>query len=222
MRDVKGTTEVRLATASSLNAHFVDRIRRPKREVVRRRLLDVALEVFAERGFDTANLDQVAAAAGLSKGAIYSNFTSKDDLFYAMMSEQVLLRVASVRSAVAARTVDPHRPQDLRDIGDRLTEAFSEQREWRLVFLDFWRRAVRDEDVRARFIAHRRTMRDAMADSVRQVLGGDPPIGDFTVDDAVTVVLALSNGLAIEQYVDPSTVSDDLFGRVLVQLSRPV
>jgi AcrR family transcriptional regulator len=199
MRDVKGTTEVRPATGSSLNAHLVDRTRRPKREVVRRRLLDAALEVFAERGFDTANLDQVAAAAGLSKGAIYSNFTSKDDLFYAMMTEQVLLRVASVRSALAARTVDPHRPRDLRDIGDLLTETFSEQREWRLVFLDFWRRAVRDEDVRARFIAHRRTMRDAIADSVQQILGGDPPVGDFTVDDVVTVVLALSNGLAIEQ-----------------------
>jgi hypothetical protein len=36
------------------------------------------------------------------------------------------------------------------------------------------------------------------------------------------VVLALSNGLAIEQYVDPSTVSTDLFGRVLVQLSSQV
>jgi hypothetical protein len=34
------------------------------------------------------------------------------------------------------------------------------------------------------------------------------------------VVLALNNGLAIEQYVDPDLVSDDLFGRVLAQLSR--
>ncbi len=222
MSSVKSTTEVRPTTGSNLNAQFVDRTRRPKREVVRRRLLDAALGVFAERGFDTANLDQVAAAAGLSKGAIYSNFTGKDDLFYAMMTEQVLLRVASVRSALAARTADPCRPQDLRGIGDLLTEALSEQREWRLVFLDFWRRAVRDEDVRARFIAHRRTMRDAIADSVQQILGRDPHVGDFTVDDVVTVVLALSNGLAIEQYVDPSTVSDDLFGRVLVQLSRQV
>src|SRR5271166_5163552 len=222
MSDVNGRTEASAAPGSGSNPPSVARARRPKREVVRRRLLDAALEVFAEHGFDTANLDQVAAAAGLSKGAIYSNFTSKDDLFYAMMTEQVLLRVASVRSALAARTVDPHRPQDLRDIGGLLTEALTEQREWRLIFLDFWRRAVRDDDVRARFIAHRRTLRDAIAASVQQVLGEDPPVGDFTVDDVVTVVLALSNGLAIEQYVDPSTVSADLFGRVLVQLSSQV
>jgi AcrR family transcriptional regulator len=218
--DVKSKTEVRPATASSPDVPFVVRTRRPKRELVRRRLLDAALKVFAERGFDTSNLDQVAAAAGLSKGAIYSNFTSKDDLFYTMMTEQVLVRVESVRSALAARPTDVHQPQDLRDVGGLLTEAFTEQREWRLVFLDFWRRAVRDDDVRARFIAHRRTMRDAIAAIVQQILGGDPPVGDFTIDDVVTVVLALSNGLAIEQYVDSSTVSDDLFGRVLVQLSR--
>ena len=47
-------------------------------------------------------------------------------------------------------------------------------------------------------------------------------LGDFSVDDIVTVFLALSNGLAIEQYVDPATVGDDLFGRVLAQLSRPL
>lgn len=213
---------MRPATASIPNAPPSVRTRRPKREVVRRRLLDAALEVFAERGFDTANLDQVAAAAGLSKGAIYSNFTSKDELFYAMMSEQVLVRVESVRTALAARTGDGYEPQNIRDIGGLLTAAFTEQREWRLVFLDFWRRAVRDDAVRTRFIAHRRTMRDAIVDGVRQILGEDPPLGDFTVDDVVTVVLALSNGLAIEQYIDPNAVSDDLFGRVLAQLSRRV
>src|ERR1035438_4426893 len=142
MRDVKGTTDVRPSTASSLNAHFVDRTRRPKREVVRRRLLDAALEVFAERGFASANLDQVAAAAGLTKGAIYSNFTSKDDLFFAMMKDQALHRVEAVRAVLAATSPGTHGQQTLHDIGRLLTEAFTKQQEWQLVFLDFWRRAV--------------------------------------------------------------------------------
>jgi len=196
------------------------RIRRPTRDQVRRRLLDAALAVFAKQGFDAANLDQVAEVAGLTKGAIYSNFSGKDDLFYAMMAEQILVRVESVRTALAVGRADARQPQELRSIGDLLTEAFTEQREWRMVFLDFWRRAVRDDDVRERFIAHRRTLRDAIAVSVEEVLAGSPPAGDFAVEDIVTVVLALSNGLAIEQYVDPSAVSADLFGRVLVQLSR--
>ena len=55
---------------------------------------------------------------------------------------------------------------------------------------------------------------------MEQVLGRAPVVGGLTVDDIVTVVLALSNGLAIEQYADPQVVSDGLFGRVLAQLSR--
>jgi AcrR family transcriptional regulator len=219
MSDVKGKGEPSAAPGSRLAPEPGARVRRPTRDEVRRRLLDAALAVFAEHGFDTANLDQIADAAGLTKGAIYSNFTGKDDLFYAMMAEQILVRVESIRSALNVGTADPLDPQELRDIGDLLTEAFTEQREWRMVFLDFWRRAVRDDDVRERFIAHRRTMRDAIAASVEEILGGSPPAGDFTVDDVVTVVLALSNGLAIEQYVDPSSVSSDLFGRVLMHLS---
>jgi AcrR family transcriptional regulator len=222
MSGVNGRPEASTAPASRPNRPSVARARRPTREEVRRRLLDAALAVFAEHGFDTANLDQIAETAGLTKGAIYSNFTGKDDLFYVMMAEQVLARVESIRTALAVSTAEIRNPQDLREIGGLLTEAFTEQREWRMVFLDFWRRAVRDDDVRARFIAHRRTLRDAIAASVEEFLGGTPPAGDFTVDDVVTVVLALSNGLAIEQYVDPSTVSADLFGRVLVQLSSQV
>jgi len=223
MSDVKGRTDIGTSAGSGPNPPSAARVRRPTRQEVRRRLLDAALEVFAEQGFDTANLDQVAAAAGLTKGAIYSNFTGKDDLFYAMMAEQVLARVESIRAALAGvHAAEARDGQNLRKIGGLLTEAFTEQREWRMVFLDFWRRAVRDEEVRTRFIAHRRTLRNAIAASVEEFLGGTPPVGDFTVDDVVTVVLALSNGLAIEQYVDPSTVSADLFGRVLVQFSNQI
>jgi len=222
MRSVNGRTRGGTAPPSGSNSPSLARARRPKRDEVRRRLLDAALEVFAEHGFDTANLDQVAEAAGLTKGAIYSNFTGKDDLFYAMMTEQVLARVESIRAILTVGTADTRNPQDLRDIGRLLTEAFTEQREWRLVFLDFWRRAVRDDDVRTRFIAHRRTLREAIVTGVEDFLGGDPLVGNFTVDDVVTVLLALSNGLAIEQYVDSSAVNSDLFGRVLVQLSRRV
>ncbi len=195
------------------------RVRRPGRAAVRRRLLDAALHVFAEHGYASTNLDQVAAAAGLTKGAIYSNFASKDDLFFAMMKDQALNRLETIRTFLAVTAVDSNRRQALHDIGRLLTEAFTEQREWELVLLDFWRRAVRDDEVRLQFVAHRRALRAAIADRVEQVLGRAPVVGGLTVDDVVTVVLALSNGLAIEQYVDPDLVSDDLFGRVLAMLA---
>lgn len=219
MSNVNGETTRGPAAAASPRALPPERARRPGRATVRRRLLDAALPVFAERGFAGATLDQVAEAAGLTKGAIYSNFAGKDDLFFAMMGDQVLNRAEAVRTVLAASSPGAGQ-QALHDIGRLLTAALTQQREWRLVFLDFWGRAVRDDDVRAQFAAHRRVLRAAIADRVEQALGRTAALGDLTVDDVVTVVLALSNGLAIEQYADPGTVSDGLFGRVLAQLSR--
>jgi len=217
MSDVNGRTA---PGAVSPRAQPPVRVRRPGRAAVRRRLLDAALEVFAERGYASANLDQVAAAAGLTKGAIYSNFASKDELFFAMMHDQALNRVEAVRAALEADPRAPRGEQSLHDIGRLLTVAFTEQREWQLVFLDFWRRAIQDDAVRAQFVTQRRALRAAIADRVEQVLGRAAGLGELTVDDIVTVVLALSNGLAIERYADPEVVSGDLFGRILAQLAR--
>jgi AcrR family transcriptional regulator len=61
---------------------------RPTRAQTRQRLLQAAGEVFAQRGYDRASLDDIATAAGLTKGAVYSSFAGKDDLFYALMRER--------------------------------------------------------------------------------------------------------------------------------------
>jgi AcrR family transcriptional regulator len=196
------------------------RVPRPKREAVRRRLLDSALGVFAERGFAGASLDEVAAAAGLTKGAIYSNFASKDELFFAMMSDQVQSSIRIIASVLSKAPRDQQKSENLAELGRVLTEAFTGQREWELVLLEFWRRAVSDDEVRPQFLAHRRALRAAIVDSVEQALGRFPDTSGFSVDEVVTVVLALFNGLAIEWYVDPELVSGDLFGRVLTVLGR--
>ena len=59
-----------------------------RREMTRRHLLEAAAVVFAAKGFHGATLDEVAAAAGFTKGAVYSNFKSKDDLFLALLDDR--------------------------------------------------------------------------------------------------------------------------------------
>src|SRR6478735_8008386 len=53
-------------------------------ERTRALLLDAAEEVFAEKGFTPASLDDIARAAGYTKGAIYKHFATKEDLFLAV------------------------------------------------------------------------------------------------------------------------------------------
>src|SRR3954462_5007786 len=52
-------------------------------------LLAAAEQVFAERGYRSASVDAVVAAAGLSKGAFYWHFKSKDDLLFALLDERI-------------------------------------------------------------------------------------------------------------------------------------
>ena len=64
---------------------MVERWTRERRvEHTRSLLLDAAEEVFAEKGFMAASLDDIAHAAGYTKGAIYKHFTTKEDLFLAV------------------------------------------------------------------------------------------------------------------------------------------
>ena len=220
MRDVNIPVAPMAAGASISHVVPVPRTRRPGRQAVRRRLLDAALAVFAERGYANASLDQVATAAGLTKGAIYSNFASKDDLFFALMTEQIVQRADAIQSALSAHAAEARGPEALQDIGRQLTRAFTTQRSWQLVFFDFWRLAMCDESVRIRFVAHRRMVRAAIAARVEQSFGSRPTPSRFSVDDVVTIVLALCNGLAIEQYIDPDLVSDGLLGRILSSLAQ--
>ena len=62
-------------------------LRAAKKQRTRRLLIGAAAEVIAERGFHAASLMEVASRAGLTTGAVYSNFRSKEDLFLAVIQE---------------------------------------------------------------------------------------------------------------------------------------
>src|SRR5438046_4116689 len=67
--------------------------RAEKQAITRARVLDAAAKLFARRGFDGVSLDEVAAAAGFSKGAVYSNFESKEELLLTLLVERHSRRI---------------------------------------------------------------------------------------------------------------------------------
>lgn len=76
-------------------------------EPVPQRLLAVATRLFAEQGFETTSVQQIVDAAGVTKGAMYHYFGSKDDLLYEVYAR--LLRVQMVRMEDAADSSEPVR-----------------------------------------------------------------------------------------------------------------
>jgi AcrR family transcriptional regulator len=188
------------------------RVSRPRKDEVRERVLQAAGEVFAERGFAAASLDQVAAAAGFTKGAVYSNFRSKDDLFLALMEAEGARRIDAVEAAL--RTTGDL-PGALAAVGAELSRRDSS---WQLLFLEFWQRAVRDAEVRQAFVTSRRTLRARVTEVVERFLSERPVRTGWDAASLTVVLLALANGLALEALPDPDAVPGDLLTRVLTEL----
>jgi AcrR family transcriptional regulator len=185
---------------------------RPTRAQTRQRLLQAAGEVFAQRGYDRASLDEVATAAGLTKGAVYSSFAGKDDLFYALMRERIDERLALVTEAVERQaTVGAI----TRDAGSGLAQLMSSQRDWHLLFIEFWARAVRDPALHNEFVHERRFVRGLVAQFLEAQAEQAEVNLPAPADQLAVAVLALSNGIAIEHLADPDTVDPSTFGVAL-------
>ncbi len=190
---------------------------RPTRAQTRDRILRAAGEVFISRGYDGASLDQVAAAAGLTKGAVYSSFSGKDELFFALVADRLEQRLAAVADAVDGQ-------RDLQQLfeyaEDGLAALFTTQRDWQLLFIECWARAVRDPERSAEWARQRRAARAVIAGFVERhaAAAGDPlPV---PAEDLAVAAMALSNGLAMEYIADPESVDPGLFARMLKQLVK--
>jgi AcrR family transcriptional regulator len=188
---------------------------RPTRAETRERILQAAGEVFTSRGYDGASVDRVAAAAGLTKGAVYSSFSGKDELFFALVADRLDQRLALVADAADGE-------RDLRQLFDRAEEElaalFTTQRDWHLLFIECWIRAVRDSERREEWARQRRAARAVIADFLerRSAAAGEPlPV---PAADLALAAMALSNGLAMEYIADPESADPRLFARILAQL----
>ena len=78
-----------------------------RRQQTREYLLQAAAQVFAERGFYAATLDEVAAAAGFTKGAVYSNFKNKEDLFLALLEDAYAREMTALRATIESSDIPP-------------------------------------------------------------------------------------------------------------------
>ena len=206
------------------------RRRRERREDVRARLIAAAVQVFAERGYEGASLERVAEAAGFSKGAVYSNFSSKDELFFELVSLRIDERLEAVRAATQKRTAGRagagvrsgsglEAESAARAAGRALREVGEADPEWQLLFLEFWLRCARNEGLRAKLSERRREMRGRIADLVEaKAEAAGASIGRAAAMDLATTALALSNGFGIEGIIDPKAAPPRLLGEVLSRI----
>src|SRR5947208_11745204 len=192
------------------------RAARAQRREARDELLAAALRVFARRGYREAGVDEIAAEAGYSKGALYWHFSSKAELLTALLDERI---DAPMRDRVALLASAP--PE--RDMSVEATHEFArqldEQREAMLLEREYWTIAIRDPELRARYAERQTELRDALAaaleDRGRHL--GTPEVG-MQARDLARIVMSIIGGLAVDELIEPGSVRPELLGEALALL----
>jgi AcrR family transcriptional regulator len=182
------------------------------RGTARERLLDAAVQVFTERGYRAASVEDIAAAAGVTKGAVYWNFEGKEDLFFALIDERVDRRA---RELMGVTEQAPREAATAPLISRGITSIVEEQQALILLLGEYWSLAVRDEKLRVGYVERQRALRDSLARALeaRHRTTGVP----LTVPGGAlaTGIIALATGLAQERIADPEAVPEDLLGELL-------
>jgi AcrR family transcriptional regulator len=192
------------------------RLSRDERKAeTRAALLDAAGRVFARRGFHAAGVDEVAAEAGFSTGALYSNFEGKEDLFLALLQREIGRQAEGVARAVGQRrTLD----ERARGGAEYWIEFLDREPQLVLLFMEFWAYAVRNPEVRERFAARYAEVRASLA---RIIEAGARELGVELArppEHLATAIDALADGFALQKLADPDSVPDELFADALAML----
>ncbi|HRA51435.1 helix-turn-helix domain-containing protein [Actinotalea sp.] len=148
----------------------------PRRGRTRDRLLDAAFDVFADQGVHAATIEQITDHAGFTRGAFYSNFSTKEELFFALKDRENELRLTCLAEQV--ETLRPRLeaagdPLDEEALGELLLEFLVgpfDNRKWCLVQSEFTLMALRDPAVSTDFLAHRRRFEASLVPIVNRAL----------------------------------------------------
>jgi AcrR family transcriptional regulator len=185
--------------------------RAESKQQTRSAILAAAREVFSREGFHGATLDRVAEEAGFTKGAVYSAFDSKADLFLAVYEARVAER--TVRTCADYETVD----EVARAAAREWRQIMREQRDWSAALTEFWVYASRDPDLRARFGAAHRAWRGTVAAAIDDAAAAEGRELPASGERLATTFLALGNGLALEALLgdDQTDLLDFALERVI-------
>jgi AcrR family transcriptional regulator len=189
---------------------------RPTRDDTREKLFEAAARVFEEQGIGGASIEAIAAAAGFSRGAFYSNFTSKDELIIAMLEEHV---AQSIRRNLDL--LEKHKDPD-----DFIQALKSMERARQdplgrapLLHMEMILYVARAEQRRPELAKRLRARRNLVAEIVETTMkntGRPAPNAAWTG----AILLAMEDGFRLHRLIDPETTPADSFLRAITDLQR--
>src|SRR3954465_1265496 len=190
---------------------------RPTRDDTREKLFEAAPRVCEEQGIGGASIEDIAAAAGFTRGAFYSNFKSKDELIIAMIEEHVDQSIRRMHELLAEHKTLPDFINALRNMDRSKQDPLGRSPLLHMEMILFVARAEkRRPELAKRLRARRKLVAELGEATLKTNAKGDP----LTPPWMASVVLALEDGFRLHRLIDPETTPADSFLRAITDLRR--
>src|SRR3954447_8484964 len=190
---------------------------RPTRDDTRDKLFEAAARVFEEQGINAASIEAIAAAAGFSRGAFYSNFKSKDELIIAMLEDHVEQSVRRCLDLLAEH-------KDLADYIDAFRNMDRTQQDplgrSPLLHMEMILFVARSEKRRPELAKRLRARRQMVSDIVEATSKNSGKNRSLDPTWTGAILLALEDGFRLHRLIDPETTPADSFLRAITDLRR--
>jgi AcrR family transcriptional regulator len=180
----------------------------------RQLVLEAAERLFQANGFAATSLEDIAKAAGFSKGAVYSNFAGKTDLFFAIVEQQFAVLTDHLRSVLAGGA---DLPAQLAAVAAVYEHYVRVETGWARWFPDLAALAGQDPEARHRFAAVVQGMERAIADVIAEQQQSLGLAAALPPEDAAALVVALVVGLTVRTLQDLDS-PPELFAAGLARL----
>jgi len=188
--------------------------RAEKQAATRAALLKSAAVVFTRRGYDAATVDEITEAAGFSRGAFYSNYGSKEELFLSLIESRISGRLGDI----AAAFQEGDSPRERITAGGRYLDSLvAQDRQWCLLYMEFWGRAVREPKLRRRFAAQYEVWRSGIAEIIETQSAELGVTLDAPSRELASALIALFEGHVLQKLIDPTGFEEGLFTRLLLR-----
>lgn len=179
---------------------------------IREHVLEAAARLFAQDGYQSASLRDIASEAGCTTGAIYSNFRGKSDLLLALF-EQHNERLAREIATAAARGRTPE--DQLARGAERWIRFLREEPTWYGLLIEFWVLAVRDPELKLQYAERFRVVRTGIGELIEKRALDLGLKLTVPANELGSTVIALADGIALQRLIEPGAVPDAVLGRTL-------
>ncbi|HLS67563.1 MAG TPA: helix-turn-helix domain-containing protein [Pseudogracilibacillus sp.] len=189
--------------------------REEMKQQTRKQLLEVATRLFASKGYYETSVDKVAEEAGFSKGAVYSNFGSKEDLFLAVFTEsqqedlatlaELATQFSSLDAFVAA--ISKHHERERK-----------QNEPWTLLKLEFLLFALREDQARDKLLAIMEQNRKQLAQIIAQIDKDPLRQKEYDYERLAFSLLTFDIGIGIQATLDEASVPNGMYEEILQKL----